>query len=367
MDSRIKYLFIALGVLIIGFILWYFKSIITYILISAILSIIGKPVVDFLDRIHIKRIRIPKVLSAFITLILIWCALILFLRFFIPLIANQVSDLSSIDINTLTTKFQEPLDKMNQFIVKYNVSTENSKTVEDYISEKAIGFINGTFLSNFFGSLVGIFGNLVVAAFSISFITFFFLKDQSLFYNGIMVFVPEKLTDNFAHVLNSIKKLLTRYFIGILVEIIGIITLVTIGLTVIGINFQTAIVIGLILGLFNVVPYVGPLIGSTIGIIIGFATHLNMDVNSELIPLLIYMAIVFSMVRIIDDVVFQPFIYSSSVNAHPLEIFIVILMAASLAGILGMILAVPSYTILRVFAKEFFNNFKLVKKLTEKI
>lgn len=367
MNSKIKYLFIALGILIVGFILWYFKSIITYILISAVLSIIGKPLVDFLNRLHLKRLRIPKAISAFVTLVLIWTSFYLFFRFFIPLIVNQASDLSSINIETLTTKFQGPLDKVNELIAKYNISTENAKTVEDYISEKIIVFMNGTFISGFFSSIVGILGNLFIAAFSISFITFFFLKDHTLFYNGILLFVPENLNTNFVHVLESIKKLLTRYFIGIIIEIIGIITLVSLGLMLIGINFQSALVIGLILGLFNVVPYVGPLIGSTIGIIIGFATHLNMDVNTELIPLLIYMAIVFMAVRIIDDVVFQPFIYSSSVNAHPLEIFIIIMMAASIAGITGMILAVPTYTIIRVFAKEFFNNFKVVKKLTEKI
>ncbi|HAN18479.1 MAG: AI-2E family transporter [Bacteroidetes bacterium GWC2_33_15] len=367
MNSKFKYIFIALGILIVGFILWYFKSIVTYILISAVLSIVGKPLVDLLDKIHIKKIKIPKAISALATLIVIWTVFVLFFRFFIPLIANQASDLSLIDINTLTSKFQEPINKINQLIIDYNISTENAKTVEDYMSEKIIVFMNGTFLSNFFNSIVGILGNIFIAAFSISFITFFFLKDQNLFYNGILIFVPEKLTDNFVHVLNSIKKLLTRYFIGIIIEVLGVITLVSIGLTIVGINFQSALVIGLIAGIFNIIPYIGPLIGSSIGIIIGFATHINLDFYTELFPLLLYMAIVFSLVQVVDNVVFQPFIYSSSVNAHPLEIFLVIMIAASLAGIIGMILAVPTYTIIRVFAKEFFNNFKVVKKLTEKI
>lgn len=367
MNSKIKYLFIALGLIIIAIILWLFKSIITYILISVVFSIIGKPIVDFLNRLHIKKIRLPIAFTAFLTLAFLWCVLLLFFRFFIPLIVNQASDLSSIDISTITANFEEPIKKIDDFLLKYQFSGSNITSVEDYISEKFILLMNGTFINNFFGSIAGILGNLFIAAFSISFITFFFLKDQNLFYNGLMIFVPERYTDNFVHVLDSIKKLLTRYFIGIIIEIIGIITLVSIGLTIIGINFQTALVIGLILGLLNVVPYVGPFIGSIIGITIGFATHLQLDFSSELLPLLIYMAIVFAIVRVIDDTVFQPFIYSSSVNAHPLEIFLVIMMAASLAGIVGMMLAVPAYTIIRVFAKEFFNQFKLVKKLTEKI
>ena len=68
-----------------------------------------------------------------------------------------------------------------------------------------------------------------------------------------------------------------------------------------------------------------------------------------------------------DDFVLQPTLYSERVKAHPLEIFIVILIAGSLAGIVGMLLAIPSYTVLRVFAKEFFSQFRLVQKLTEKI
>ncbi len=80
-----------------------------------------------------------------------------------------------------------------------------------------------------------------------------------------------------------------------------------------------------------------------------------------------YMMLVFCITQLIDNLVFQPFIFGKSVYAHPIEILIVIMMAGSLAGITGMILAIPAYTVLRVFAKEFFNNFRVVQKLTEKI
>jgi predicted PurR-regulated permease PerM len=367
MNSKIKYLFIALGIILIGIVLWYFKSIVSYILISGVLSIVGKPIVDFLEKIHIKKIRIPTAICALLTVAFLWFVIILFFWIFIPLIANQINSLSTIDVNNFLTKFSEPLEKINQFIAKYRIQGSNAVSLEEFLTEKAMVFLNGTFLTNLFGSIAGVVGNVFVAGFSISFITFFFLKDQSLFYNGIMLFVPDKLTQQFAHVLSSIKKLLTRYFIGIIIEVFGVIVLVSIGLMIVGISFQSALVIGLIAGIFNVIPYVGPLLGSALGIIIGFATHLNLDIYTELLPLLIYMAIVFSIVQLIDNVVFQPFIYSSSVNAHPLEIFLVIMIAASLAGIIGMILAVPVYTIIRVVSKEFFNNFKVVKKLTEKI
>lgn len=143
--------------------------------------------------------------------------------------------------------------------------------------------------------------------------------------------------------------------------------LITIGLIIVGIKFDTAIVIGLVAGILNVVPYVGPLTGSIMGMVIGVATNLNLDFSTQLFPLIGYILLVFIVTRVIDDVLFQPLIYSSSVNAHPLEIFIVILIAGSIAGILGMLLAIPAYTVIRVFAKEFFNKFRVVEKLTRKI
>lgn len=124
---------------------------------------------------------------------------------------------------------------------------------------------------------------------------------------------------------------------------------------------------GLIAGIMNVIPYLGPVLGTTIGLVLGIAGNLDLNFYDELVPLTIYMVLVFITVQLIDNTLFQPLIYSSSVNAHPLEIFLVIMIAASLAGIAGMILAIPTYTILRVFAKEFFSEFKIVKKLTRNI
>ena len=158
-----------------------------------------------------------------------------------------------------------------------------------------------------------------------------------------------------------------RYFIGILVQVSGIFTIVTLGLTCVGVGFNHSLLIGLLAAVLNVIPYLGPVIGAALGMTLGIITHLNLDLYSELMPLALLMLMVFVIAQLVDNFIFQPFIYSSSVNAHPLEIFLVIMVAGSLAGIPGMIFAIPSYTVLRVFAKEFFNKIKVVKKLTRKI
>jgi predicted PurR-regulated permease PerM len=120
----------------------------------------------------------------------------------------------------------------------------------------------------------------------------------------------------------------------------------------------------LIIGTLNVIPYVGPWLGGIIGIIMGIASNLDMSFTGVVLPMVTYMLIVIIITQAIDNIVFQPVIFSNSVNAHPLEIFIVILAAGSFAGVAGMILAIPSYTVFRVIGREFFNNFKAVKRIT---
>lgn len=360
-------MFVTLGVGIAVLTLWYFKSIVAYILISAVLSLIGRPIINFLNRLQYKNFKIPNAISALLTLVLFWTLLTVFFRVFIPLIANQASELSNIDAESVVENLQGPIEKIEEVFVKFNISSDGNKSMDQYLTEKFMEIVNVSVLSDFFSSIAGILGNIFIAVFSISFITFFLLKDKGLLYDAILLLVPDKYLENIEHILSSIKKLLTRYFVGIIMQISGIITLVSIGLTIAGMDFSDALVIGLVVGLMNIIPYIGPIIGAMLGLVLGLATNLDLSFYSELLPLLGYMSIVFIIVQLVDNLVFQPLIYSSSVNAHPLEIFLIIMMAGSLFGITGMILAIPAYTILRVFAKEFFNKFKVVKKLTEKI
>ena len=183
----------------------------------------------------------------------------------------------------------------------------------------------------------------------------------------IVTLFPKEKEESFRHALESIKYLLRRYFVGIMLQMTGILTMVTLGMTIVGVGFRHSLVIGLVAAVLNIIPYLGPWIGAALGIILGVATHLDLDFATQLLPLMGYMTLVFVITQLADNLLFQPVIFGTSVHAHPIEIFIVIMMAGSLAGIVGMILAIPTYTVLRVFAKEFFNNFRVVQKLTEKI
>jgi predicted PurR-regulated permease PerM len=126
-------------------------------------------------------------------------------------------------------------------------------------------------------------------------------------------------------------------------------------------------IIAFLCAVLNIVPYVGPLIASILAAILTMLSNLGSDFQTVILPTTIYVLIGFWIVQIIDNNLSQPIIFSKSVSSHPLEIFLVILIAGFLSGILGMIIAVPLYTILKVVGKEFFPENTVIKLLTKNI
>ena len=366
MNNLTRYILFAVSLLVIGFFLWYFSNIVIYIIVAAVLTLIGRPLVKLMGELRIGKYVIPVSLRALITLVFLWFLVISFFRVFIPIIANEAAELSKIDVDAFVDRLQEPIMAIERFYQYLNLGGENNLSFEQYIENVLSSVFKISIISGFFSSIALFLGDIFIAVFAISFITFFFLKEESLLTEMLIIVVPEKHEENFREALGSVKYLLTRYLIGILIQLTGILFFVTIGMVIVGLSFKQSLLIGLTAALLNIIPYLGPIIGSTLGILMGIAFNINMEI-SELLIQGGYMLIVFLIVQAIDNVIIQPFVFSGSVKAHPLEIFLVIMMAGSMAGVPGMILAIPGYTIIRVFAKVFFNNFRIVKKLTQKI
>ncbi|MCD6112440.1 MAG: AI-2E family transporter [Bacteroidales bacterium] len=357
------YIFVPL-LIIAGFLIWEFSAIIVYIIIAAILSLIGHPLVKLLDRIKIKKFKFPHVLSSLITLLVIIVVSISLFSFIVPLIMSQTSSLANIDIQSIVNSLNEPINKLELFLKDYGL-LNNDKNIETIVKNEISVILNRISFSNIINSIVSYIGNAFVAFFAISFFTFFFLKDDHLFINGIMLITPEKYQDNIANILRSCKKLLTRYFIGICIDLTLVISLITLGVNIIGI--KNAFIIGFCAGMFNFIPYVGPIIGGALAILVAITGNLDMDFYTQMLPMALKLIGIFVTVNILDGVFFQPTIYANSVKAHPLEIFTVILMSSTLFGIVGMIIAIPSYTVIRIIAKEFLNKLRIVQKLTRNI
>lgn len=177
--------------------------------------------------------------------------------------------------------------------------------------------------------------------------------------------LPEQHSERILNSLEKINHLLSRYFIGLLIQLFIVFILYLIVLLIFGID--NALVIAFLCAVLNIIPYIGPLIASVLAALLTMINNLGADFQSEILPTTIYVLIGFWLVQVIDNNVSQPFIFSNSVNSHPLEIFLVILIAGFLFGIMGMIIAVPLYTMLKVVGKEFLPENKVVQMMTKNI
>lgn len=360
MNSR-NWLYVPLIVLLL-WLAWYFKVIIGYVLMAGVLSLIGQPIITFLLRLKIGKWPMPAALAAFLTLFSLIGVAFGIVGMFIPMVVTEARRLSNISPQDVIASVRVPLNAAQRFIDRFQVGTEAAQ-LETLLADQLSQLFDVSAVTGGLQYAVGLTGDLFIGAFAIIFIAFFFLKDRHLLRAIIMAVVPTGHEERFGRVLTQSKELLTRYFIGLIIEMGIVIAITSIGLSILGV--RNAILIGFLAGLLNVIPYVGPMIGAVIGIAIGIATNMDALDASGLMALVIKMAAVFGVSQLLDNIILQPLIYARSVKAHPLEIFIIIIMAGNVAGILGMIVAVPTYSIFRVFAGEFLAQFKVVRSLTE--
>ena len=359
MNENIKNFISIAGIILIILLLIKIKSILVYFIIGAIISFIGRPIMNKLSNFRLFKKTIPNGISSIITIFLILSIFSGITSLFLPLVLEQAKVISEINISEVTENFKGPINNLNNKLSKYNISLEK-KEFEDKIKS----LITSTNISNIINGFVGMLGNIYLAIFATLFISFFFLKDKFLLRKIILSFMKKNKHDKAKNALINSKYLLSRYFIGILIQISCITFLVTMGLSILGI--ENAIVIGFFAGLTNIIPYIGPMIGSFVGLTLSVIT--NLDLAPEImLPFVLKVMIIFMITQIIDNIILQPTIFAKSVKAHPLEIFSVVMIGFQLGGLIGMIVAIPFYTLFRIFAKEFLSEFELIKNITKNI
>jgi predicted PurR-regulated permease PerM len=364
MKQVLKYAGYVLLLALAGYLIYRFYYIIIWVLIAAVLSFMGQPLVRFFDTLHIRKIKMPHPLSAVLTLIVMVLVFLGLISIFVPLILSQADTISRIDVSQLAANLEGPLhwvdDKMHQF-----GAIPDGQTLQDFLIDKAKSVVSLGSVGTLVAKFISAAGSLFLGLFSILFISFFFLKDENMFEEGLLLLIPEKNHESTRKVVAESKNLLARYYLGVLLELLGDMTLITIGLWIFGV--KNALLIGFFGGLMNIIPYIGPVIGTTIGVILGISATLASGAYGLLMPLTVKLIAVFMVANFIDNNILVPLIYSKSVKSHPLEIFLVIIIGGGLAGLVGMLMAVPTYTLLRVIAREFLQEFRVVKKLTGNI
>lgn len=365
MNPVLRGFLIILGIVLLVYGLYVFQSILSYVLISAILSFMGAPLVRLFRKIRIRNWQVPSSIAALLTLTAFYLVLFLVVRLFAPLVQDQVDLLSRIDVEQAERNLELALDASEEWLNESTLS-DSGRTNREEITAQLQNLVNFGKIGSVFDNIIGLLGNVVVTLFSISFITFFFLKDGYLIERIIFTVTPDKYMEQVKHILIDSNRLLSRYFIGILIQVSIITLVVSVGMQIIGIRH--ALIIGLLAGLLNLIPYVGPIAAAFIGILLALTSHFSAaEPESSVWTVLGAVAVVYLIAQAVDNLFIQPYVLGNSVSAHPLEIFVVISMAGTIGGITGMIIAIPTYTLLRIVAREFLSKFKVVEGLTRGI
>ncbi|MCA0152923.1 AI-2E family transporter [Winogradskyella vincentii] len=345
---------IILAVALILYFLYQIQSVIVYIAVAAVISLIGRPIVLFLRR----KLKFNNTFAVVVTMVLLVGLFVGLIGLFIPLVAEQGQNLALLDIDQLQNNIQNLYNQVVSYFEFKNIDVEQSIKDSGLLSK-----LDFAYIPEFLNNLVSGLGSFSIGLFSVLFITFFFLKDSQLFENGIMTFIPSGNEAKTRRSFNTIKDLLSRYFVGLIFQILILFVIYTIVLLIFGIN--NAVVIAFLCALLNLVPYVGPLISGFLMLLLSMSSNLGESFSEVILPKTTYVMIGFIFAQLVDNFFSQPFIFSKSVKSHPLEIFLVIVIAGILFGIVGMIVAVPTYTAIKVILKEFLSENKVVKKLTK--
>ncbi|MBU2938705.1 AI-2E family transporter [Lacinutrix sp. C3R15] len=353
-NGILKAITIILGVFLILFFLYKIQSVIVYIAIASVISLIGRPIILFLR----DRLKFKNTFAVIVTMLLLIGVILGLVRLFIPLIIEQGHNLSLLDINQLQNNIEELYKQTIAYFQINNIDVEQSFKESNLLSK-----VDYSLIPNFLNSLISGLGSFSIGLFSVLFISFFFLKDSKLFENGIMTFIPDRNESRWKNSTVKIKDLLSRYFIGLIFQILILFIIYTIGLMIIGV--ENAFVIAFMCALLNLIPYVGPLIGGFLMLTLTMTSTLGESFRDVVLPKTFWVLVVFLIGQLIDNFGSQPIIFSKSVKSHPLEIFLIILIAGILFGIIGLIIAVPAYTVIKVILKEFLSENKIVKKLTK--
>lgn len=362
MNRLANYVIIACTVAIVAVLLWYFRDIVYYLCIALVLSLVGTPLVHRLNQIKIGRWQFPAWLSATIALLVIAIVILGLITLAIPLVVSQINHFENTDFSQIGSTLIEPVERLQELAEMYIPYDIDIRASLAHLGER---FVSMAFFTEIFSQTANWLVYWGVLLFSVFFIAFFFLKDEDMFNRILASFFPERYESNVKSAMGRTTRLLRRYFVGLLIQSFIIAVLTTIGLVILGIPFDTSAVCGVMAGLFNVIPYVGGFIALGFALILPTLMYLGGGAPMPLDLLLIWITAEYMIIRFIDNFFLQPLIYSSSANAHPLEIFVVLLMAAQLGGMVGMLIGVPVYIVIRVFAKEFLGDWNLVKQLTK--
>lgn len=334
---------------------WYFSNITLYFILSVVLAAILRPLTNRINSIHVYGQHVPRWISIFISYIVVGFIIFLIGALFVPLISAQIQVIATYDLDYIYEQIQNPVGKVEDFLFQYEIIQSEPGFLIKQVRENLVSSFSILNVQGLINTILNTTSSILLGFMAISFITFFLLLENGLLRRNIMDLVPNSYFELAVATFNKVERLLSNYLVGLVIQLSCIFSLAAIGLTLMGIEY--ALTIAMFAAVANLIPYAGPILGATFGVIVGMSTG-SFESSNEIFFMIIKILSVFSVVQLTDNVVLQPLIFSKSVKAHPLEIFVIIFAGAKIAGILGMIFAIPVYTIFRVSFLEFYKGYR---------
>lgn len=349
---------IAIGafVLLLGVAIWYFSNIFIYLTVSIVLATVLRPMTNQISRFELLGGKVPRYIAILGSYSVLIAVISLFAILFIPLILAQMEVLSTIDFSVIFDSLVKPVRWVEDFLILNKLTDRPAGFMVESMRAGVVDFIHSLNFTEILNHLISFTGNFFIGLLAVVFITFFLLYENGIIRRQIISVVPNQYFEVFISALYKIERLLSNFLLGIFFQMASIFSLAAIGLSIVGVNY--ALTIAVFAAIANLIPYLGPLLGGIFGIAVTLSTSGDFSLSNDTLWLVIKVFSVFAVVQATDNLVLQPLIFSKSVKAHPLEIFVIIFVAATIAGIPGMIVAIPVYTVIRVSSSEIYAGFK---------
>lgn len=321
----LKLALVIVSIIGIGYLIRLGQSILAPFFLAFLMAMLFLPIANFLE----KKMKFPRSFSTIVSVTMMLIILTGLLYFF----GSQISSFSR-DIPQLTKQFNLVFHNLQTWVSHtFNVRIDEQL---DYLDQGLVKLLSSSGV--ILGFTFGIFSSsLGFLAFFILFFIFI-LNYRRILNNFIVNIFSEEHTASVREVVSEVRIMTKRYIIGLCLQILIVSVLTTVLLSVIGVKY--AILLGVLTGLLNVIPYIGIAISLLISSFIAFATG---TVSS-----CIYVVIGYVIVHAIDGNIVLPFVVGSKVKINALFSFIGILVGEHLWGISGMFLCIPAIAILKI-------------------
>lgn len=319
-----------------------FNTIAAPIIVSLVLFYLFNPIVNLME-----RYRIPRLLGITIIYVAIVGIITLIVNLLIPLIGSQVESFIKNSPHYLS-KITQSVDKITNnsllsgYMGQINDWLESAqKKIPSMLSDYFDGF--GSKLASFAEAVV----NVGVVIVTTPFVLFFMLKDGHRFKDYTTKIMPPKFRKDFHDLLEKMSVQVGSYIQGQIIVSFCIGVLLFIGYSIIGLKY--ALVLASIAAVTSVVPYLGPTIAISPAIVIAIITSPLM---------LLKLAIVWTLVQFFEGHFISPNVMGKTLKIHPLTIIFILLCAGNLMGVVGVIIGIPFYAVLKVLVSHIFLLFK---------